>query len=88
MNSNITNHNDGKKNEPLFQMNKINAGEYIIQFNLENNNIQLNNIIDFHLLKLLYDLNMDIYEKIDLKILDKNEAILLAINKHLFQTDT
>jgi hypothetical protein len=66
-------------------MNKINAGEYIIQFNLENNNIQLNNIIDFHLLKLLYDLNMDIYEKIDLKILDKNEAILLAINKHLFQ---
>jgi hypothetical protein len=92
MNSNITNHNDGKndgkygkKNESLFQMNKINAGEYIIQFNLENNNIQLNNIIDFHLLKLLYDLNMDIYEKIDLKILDKNEAILLAINKHLFQ---
>jgi len=85
MNSNITNHNDGKKNEPPFQMNKINTGEYNIHFYLENKNIQLNNIIDFHLLKLLYDLNMDIYEKIDLKILDKNEAILLAINKHLFQ---
>jgi hypothetical protein len=66
-------------------MNKVNIGEYKIHFNLENNNIQLNNIIDFHLLKLLYDLNRDIYEKIDLKILDKNEAILLAINKHLFQ---
>ena len=66
-------------------MNKINIGEYNIHFYLENNNIQLNNIIDFHLLKLLYDLNMDIYEKIDLTIIDDTQATLLAINKHLFQ---
>jgi len=78
------NDNNGKHDD-TFQMNKINAGEYNIHFYLENNNIQLNNIIDFQLLKLLYDLNMDIYEKIDLKILHDNEAILLAINKHLFQ---
>lgn len=84
MNSNITNHSDGKKDD-ILQMNKVNIGEYKIHFYLENNNIQLNNIIGFHLLKLLYDLNRDIYEKIDLKILNGNEAILLAINKHLFQ---
>jgi hypothetical protein len=78
------NDNNGKHDD-TFQMNKINTGEYIIQFNLENNNIQLNNIIDFHLLKLLYDLNMDIYEKIDLTIIDDTQATLLAINKHLFQ---
>jgi hypothetical protein len=68
-----------------FQMNKINAGEYNIHFYLENNNIQLDNIIDFHLIKLLYELNQDIYEKIDLKIVNDNEATLLAISKHLFQ---
>ena len=68
-----------------FQMNKVANGEYNIQFYLENNNIQLDNIIDFHLIKLLYELNHDIYEKIDLNILNNNEAIILAINKHLFQ---
>ena len=68
-----------------FQMNKINVGEYNISFYLENNNIQLDNIIDFHLIKLLYELNQDIYEKIELKIVNDTQAIFLAINKHLFQ---
>ena len=80
----INNQNNSKYDD-TFQMNKINIGEYNIHFYLENNNIQLNNIIDFHLLKLLYDLNMDIYEKIDLTIIDDTQATLLAINKHLFQ---
>jgi hypothetical protein len=33
----------------------------------------------------LYELNQDIYEKIELKIIDNTQATLLAINKHLFQ---
>ena len=66
-------------------MNKIANGEYNIKFHLENNKIQLDNIIDFHLIKLLYELNQDIYEKIELKIIDNTQATLLAINKHLFQ---
>ena len=72
-------------NENNFQMNKINVCEYKIQFYLENKNIYLHNIIDFGLVKLFYDLNQDIYEKIDLNILSDTEATLLAINKHLFQ---
>lgn len=68
-----------------FQMNKIANGEYNIKFHLENNKIQLDNILDFHLIKLLYELNKDIYEKIDLKIFNDTQATLLAINKHLFQ---
>ena len=67
------------------KLNKINTGEYIIQFDLENNNIQLDKLIDFHLIKLLYDLNQDIYEKIELKIFDDTQATIVAINKHLFQ---
>jgi hypothetical protein len=68
-----------------FQMNKVANGEYNIQFYLENKNIQLANAIDFNLIKLLYELNQDIYEKIDLKIFNDTQATLLAINKHLFQ---
>jgi len=77
--------NDKNKQINNFQMKKINTGEYNIQFYLENNNIQLDKIIDFHLLKLLYELNQDIYETVDLKIFNENQATLLAINKHLFQ---
>jgi hypothetical protein len=66
-------------------IDKINHGEYKLSFTLENNNIQLDNIIDFHLIKLLYELNNDIYEKIDLNILNDTQATILAINKHLFQ---
>jgi hypothetical protein len=68
-----------------FQMNKVANGEYNIQFYLENKNIHLAKAIDFHLIKLLYELNNDIYEKIDLNILNDTQATILAINKHLFQ---
>jgi len=68
-----------------FQITKINPGKYNIHFYLENNSINLEKMIDFHLIKLLYDLNPDIYEKIELKILNDRDAIILAINKHLFQ---
>jgi hypothetical protein len=81
----FTNNNNDNKDNSNFQMNKVTTGEYNIKFYLENKNIQVDNIIDFHLIKLLYELNHDIYEKIDLNILNNNEAILLAINKHLFQ---
>ena len=82
MNANLINRKDDKND---FKMDKLNSGEYNIQFYLENKNIQLDNIIDFHLIKLLYELNQDIYEKIDLKILNDRKATLLAINKHLFK---
>ena len=73
------------KNDSNFQMNKSTSGEYNIQFYLENDNIKLDNIIDFNLIKLMYELNQDIYEKIDLNIFNDNQATMLAINKHLFQ---
>jgi hypothetical protein len=72
-------------NDNDFQMNKVSNGEYNIKFCLENKNIQLDKLVDFNLLKLLYDLNPDIYEKIDLQIFDDVRATILAINKHLFQ---
>jgi len=66
-------------------IDKIIHGEYKISFSLENKNIHMINIIDFNIIKLLYELNKDLYEKIDLNIINDNEAVLLVINKHLFQ---
>lgn len=74
-----------KNDNNNFQMNKVTNGQYNIQFYLENNNIQLDKVIDFNLIKLLYELNQDIYEKINLSILNDKQATILAINKHLFQ---
>jgi len=82
--NNNTNNNTNNTNSN-FQMNKVTNGEYNIKFYLENNNIHLAKTIDFNLIKLLYELNQDIYEKIDLKIFNDTQATILAINKHLFQ---
>jgi hypothetical protein len=52
---------------------------------MENNNIILSKIIDFNLIKLIYDLNNDIYEKVNLQIINDNEATVNLLMKHLFE---
>jgi hypothetical protein len=58
---------------------------YSLTFQMENNNISLAKIIDFNLVKLIYDLNNDIYEKVNLQILNENEATINLLMKHLFE---
>ena len=67
----------------VFTKNEKN--NYILSFEMENNNIILSKIIDFNLVKLIYDLNSDIYEKVNLKILNENEATINLLMKHLFE---
>ena len=45
---------------------KISDKNYNLQFVIENKNIIMANIVDFSLLKLMYDLNVDIYESVQL----------------------
>jgi hypothetical protein len=52
---------------------------------IENTNIILPNIIDFNLIKLMYQLNGDIYEKIDMDIINDNEATCIFLIKHFFE---
>lgn len=58
---------------------------YSLNFQMENNNIILSKIIDFNLVKLIYDLNGDIYEKVNLNIKNENEAVIVLLMKHLFE---
>ena len=68
-----------------FVFTKNEKNNYSLTFEMVNNNIILSKIIDFNLVKLIYDLNNDIYEKVNLKIINENEATINLLMKHLFE---
>ena len=68
-----------------FAFIKNEKNNYSLTFEMENNHIILAKIIDFNLVKLMYDLNNDIYEKVNLKIINENEATINLLMKHLFE---
>jgi hypothetical protein len=68
-----------------FKFSRIKKNHYKLQFHMENNNIDLSKIIDFILIKLIYDLNVDIYEKVILDKINDNEAIATLLIKHFFE---
>lgn len=68
-----------------FQFIKKDKNIFSLSFEMKNNNIILANVIDFSLIKLIYDLNGDIYEKVELQQLNSNEAIMTMLVKHLFE---
>jgi hypothetical protein len=74
----LTNQND-------IQFIRIKENHYNLKFNIKNENIILFKIINFDLLKLIYDLNTDIYEKTYLEKINDNEAIITILMKHFFE---
>jgi hypothetical protein len=72
-------------NKDGLQFMKYKTNNYSLHFNLENNNIILTNIIDFTLIKLIYDLNPDIYENVMFEKINENEVIANFLMKHFFQ---
>lgn len=68
-----------------FIFTKSDKNNYSLSFSMQNNSIILSKIIDFNLIKLIYDLNSDVYEKINMNIISENEAIANLLMKHLFK---
>ena len=64
---------------------KIKKNTYNLTCSIENNNIVLSKIIDFNLIKLIYDLNKDIYEKVSIKNINDNEVIATLLMKNMFE---
>jgi hypothetical protein len=64
---------------------KIKDKHYNLSFVISNNNIILFKIIDFPLMKLIYELNPDVYEKINLERINEDEANLILVMKHFFE---
>ena len=67
-----------------FKFVRIKKNNYKLTFVMENKNIILSKIIDFNLIKLIYDLNNDVYEYANLDKLNENEAIITLLMKHFF----
>lgn len=68
-----------------FTIIKKATNNYNLSFTMQNNNIILSKIIDFNLVKLIYDLNSDIYEKINIQHINENEVKINFLMKHLFE---
>jgi len=79
MDSNVLYEKDNMK------FTKITDKKYCLEFTMENKNILMANIVDFSLIKLIYDLNGDIYENVELKKINEDEAVAVLLIKHLFE---
>ncbi len=64
---------------------KLDNGNYNLFFSIENNKMYLDSIINFDLIKLIYDLNKDICEKVNLEKHDENSATISVLIKNLFE---
>ena len=72
-------------NKEGFEFSRVSKNHYRLTFDMENKNIVLSQIIDFTLIKLIYDLNSDVYEKVNIEKLNDNEIILTLLMKHFFE---
>jgi hypothetical protein len=78
------------ENNILFQkddfiLKRNNIHNYNCSFTIENKYIFLDKIIDFNLMKLIYDLNPEIYIKSYIDKINDNEAIITCVLKHMFE---
>jgi len=67
-------------------MKLIRSPDNIFNFvcTIENKNIYLDKIINFELVKLIFEINNDIYEKVIMNKIDENNAEFIFIMKHFF----
>lgn len=68
-----------------FKFTKVDNFHYNMQTTIENNRYLLANSIDFPWIKMVCDLNPDIYEKSILEIKNDSEAVLQILLKNLFE---
>ena len=64
---------------------KIIDKKYSMTFSIENSNIILANVIDVNLIKLIYDLNPDVYESVLLEKISEDESIVTLVLKNFFE---
>jgi len=85
---NINTDIDSKKilfNKDNVLFTRIKKNNFELSFTIENNNIFLPKIIDFSLIKLIQDLNKDIYEKTDIQNISSDEINLFFLLQHFFK---
>jgi len=69
------------KNEVTLK--KINASDYNIIFGMENAEVNLSYLITINLFKLIYDLNVDLFDTIQIEKINDSEATIFILFKDL-----
>ena len=72
-------------NKEGFRFIRIMKNQYKLDFSIQNERIIIANILDFNLIKLIYDLNPDVYEYVNIEKINENEAIATLLIKHFFE---
>lgn len=72
-------------NKNGFKLVKYLENRFSLNFSMENKNIYLANVIDFNLIKLMYELNNDIYIKNEVNVINENEATVILLLFHFFE---
>ena len=67
------------------EITKCAKNKYKLRFHLENNNIYIGKIIDFPFIKLIYDLNPDVYEQTNIEMVSDTQAKVTLLLKHFFE---
>jgi hypothetical protein len=62
---------------------KTSKNSYNLTFVIENKNILLSKIVDFDLINLIYTLNQDIYESVDIEKISDNESNITLVMKKI-----
>lgn len=63
----------------------LDKNKYELSFEIENNNIILKKLINFQLMRIIYEVNKDIFDDFSLDIYSDNEADIYLSFKHFFE---
>lgn len=63
----------------------LDKNKYELSFEIENNNIILTKLINFNLMRVIYEVNKDIFDDFSLDIHSNNEADIYLSFKHFFE---
>ena len=64
---------------------RLATNKYIMTAIIENKRIYMNNLLNFNLINLTYQTNLDQFEKFNLNIINDDEAIVFLLMKHVFK---
>jgi len=70
--------------KPYFKMDRIEKNKYTMQFNIKNDKLYLKQIINFSTLKILYEVNKEIFDGFTMNKKSHTEAETYFLMKHFF----
>ncbi len=87
-NNNINNNNYSLNiivDKKDFKVIKNKTNDYSIMYNIKNKNIYLQKILNFSIIKLICDINKDVFEDCNIEMINENEANVYILVKHYFK---